>query len=131
MARYFTVEEANALVPRLRPLLQEARDLKGQADAAQRELDELMPPAATNGHAQDPQALRLKGQDVSRLAHQIQRLTQAVEDLGCKVKDLEMGLVDFPSLRNGREVYLCWSVDDLAVAFWHDLQGGYRGRQPL
>jgi hypothetical protein len=42
-----------------------------------------------------------------------------------------MGIVDFPSLRDGREVYLCWRVDEPTVAYWHDLDAGFRGRQPL
>lgn len=131
MPRYFTVEEANVLLPRLRPLLREAQDLKRRADAAQSELDALLPPAGGNGHARDPRALRLRARDVGQLTRRLQRTTQAVQALGCEVKDLEMGLVDFPALRDGREVCLCWNVDEVAVAFWHDREAGYQGRRPL
>lgn len=131
MPRYFTVEEATALLPRLRPLVREVQELRRQADAAQSELDSLTPPAGGNGHARDPRALRLKAREANQLTRRLQRATQAVQDLGGELKDIEMGLVDFLALRNGREVYLCWNVDEIAVAFWHGLETGFRGRQPL
>lgn len=131
MPRYFTVEEANALIPRIRPLLREAQDIKRRADAAQKELDALLPPASGNGHARDTRGLRLKSREVEQLGKRLERTLQSVRTLGCEVKDPDMGLVDFLAMRNGREVYLCWNVDEIAVAWWHDLESGYRGRQPL
>lgn len=131
MPRYFTVEEANALLPRMRPLLREAQDFKRRADAAQKELDTLTPPAASNGHVRDARALRLKTREVGQLTRRLERVLQSLRGLDCEVKDVEMGLVDFLALRNGREVYLCWTADEVAVAWWHDVEAGYRGRQSL
>jgi hypothetical protein len=56
---------------------------------------------------------------------------EELEELDVVVRDLEAGLIDFPSLRAGREVYLCWHVDEPAVGHWHDAEAGYAGRLPL
>ena len=56
---------------------------------------------------------------------------QALQSLGCILKDIATGLVDFPSIRNGREVLLCWKYNEPQVLYWHDLQSGFAGRQPI
>jgi hypothetical protein len=61
----------------------------------------------------------------------IQRAVKAIEGLGLQLKDINTGLIDFLSERDGREVYLCWRFDEPRVAHWHDLDAGFAGRQPL
>ncbi len=126
--RYFTVEEARALVPRLRDMLLALQSEKRELDRELNELRRIAPLAFLNGSAQKLQAHEKR---IATLVRAIREKVRAVHELGVEVKDLDMGLVDFPSLRDGREVYLCWKVDEPTVAFWHELDAGFRGRQPL
>ena len=62
----------------------------------------------------------------------MRRKLLALQELGIVVRDIERGLIDFPAIHEGREVYLCWELDEPPrIAFWHDLEAGYGGRQPL
>jgi len=126
--RYFTVEEARALVPPLRDMLLALQSEKRELDRELNELRRIAPLAFLNGSAQKLQAHEER---IATLVRAIREKVRAVHELGVEVKDLDMGLVDFPSLRDGREVYLCWKVDEPTVAFWHELDAGFRGRQPL
>jgi hypothetical protein len=126
--RYFTVEEARALVPRLRGLLIALQAEKRELDQLLGELRRLAPLAFLNGHG--AQLKRIEPR-VAELTRSIREKVRVIHQLGVEVKDLDMGIVDFPSLRDGREVYLCWRVDEPTVAYWHDLDAGFRGRQPL
>ncbi len=126
--RYFTVEEARALVPRLRGLLVALQAEKRELDQLLGELRRLAPLAFLNGHGAQLERIELR---VAELTRAIREKVRVIHQLGVEVKDLDMGIVDFPSLRDGREVYLCWRVDEPTVAYWHDLDAGFRGRQPL
>ena len=61
----------------------------------------------------------------------MRRLIGALSEAGIVVRDVDRGLIDFPSILEEREVYLCWELGEDSVAWWHDLDSGYRGRQPL
>ncbi len=126
--RYFTVEEARALVPQLRELLLVVQRAKRELDRELEQIRRLAPLAFLNGHGAE---LSLHEKRVAELSLTIREHVQKIHALGVEVKDLDMGLVDFPSLRDGREVYLCWKVDEPTVSFWHELDAGFRGRQPL
>ncbi|MCX7623240.1 MAG: DUF2203 domain-containing protein [Thermomicrobium sp.] len=126
--RYFTVEEARALVPRLRALLVAAQTEKRELDRELSELRRIEPLAFLNGSARK---LEAHEQRIATLVRSLREKIRAIHELGVEVKDLEVGLVDFPSLRDGREVYLCWKIDEPTVAFWHELDAGFRGRRPL
>lgn len=128
MARYFTLEEATALLPRLRAeiaaLQSGTRDLAEQraALAALKELPRL------NGRASEA------GERERRIADLLRDLgarLDALTALGIEVKNLDDGLVDFPHRRDGRVVFLCWRVEEERIAFWHETDAGFRGRQPL
>ncbi len=127
-ARYFTVEEARALVPRLRGLLTAMQAEKQQIDLEVEALRRLVQLIQQNGHALE--ALEHERR-LTELARALRRKLRAINELGVEVKDVDLGLVDFPSLRDGREVYLCWKVDEPTVQYWHELDVGYLGRQPL
>ena len=62
---------------------------------------------------------------------QLSELREELEGVGCELKDFEMGLVDFPSIRDGREVYLCWNLGEQQVTHWHEVSAGFAGRKPL
>lgn len=126
--RYFTVEEARALVPRLRALLTALRTEKQQLDAEARALAALTPRLRANGYA--PEAARHERR-INELVEALRRQVRQITELGVVIKDINAGLVDFPSLRDGRTVYLCWRVDEPTVEYWHEIDAGFIGRQPL
>lgn len=122
--KYFTVEEANALIPELNdwvPRLQELYSLmhKGFPD-----IQKARSKAEYNGGS-------TYGTDYLKVALKANQITGNLEKRGCVIKGIEMGLVDFPSIREGREVYLCWKIPEQKIRFWHDLDTGFAGRQPI
>jgi hypothetical protein len=126
--KIYTVAEARELLPRLRPLLIEIRDLRREIADHTATLREMTPNTKSNGHA--PEVARLEGR-ISNCIDAVRERLDVFSDLDIEVKDLETGLADFLSLREGRIVYLCWAVDEPTIAYWHELNSGYRGRQPL
>jgi hypothetical protein len=127
-ARLFTLAEATALLPTLGPRLQELAAQKERLDRVRREFAALQQHVIANGHAKRAQELE---QELRALADAINAEIGAIHALGIEVKDIAVGLVDFPSERDGRIVYLCWRMDEPAIIAWHELDAGYRGRQPL
>jgi hypothetical protein len=122
--RHFTVEEANALLGRIDPVLRSLRDARDRLTDA--EAHEALAGAAPTNGGGDP------GRDVGEAFLEVRRMLLALQELGIVVRDIERGLIDFPAIHEGREVYLCWQLDEPPrIAFWHDLEAGYGGRQPL
>jgi hypothetical protein len=130
MPRYFSLEEANGLLPVLREMMTRIQDKKRTLDSYQEQLLAMVQRAAGNGRAQEPEANRLR-QTAEQITDEINGLIDDVQALGCEVKDVDVGLVDFRTIRDGREVYLCWRLGEETIAFWHDLDVGFAGRQPL
>lgn len=127
--RLFTLEEALALLPTVRQLIHEIQQGRGDLDARSRELDRLMALTSGNGHlAADIASTRAAVQEAGE---KLQDLLDELDGLGVELKGLEDGLVDFPSERERRTVYLCWRLGEDTIRFWHELDGGFAGRQPL
>jgi hypothetical protein len=126
--RLFTHEEATALLPELRPRLHNLAAMKRRLDDVQREFNAIQQHARSNGHATRAQELST---ELETLVHDLNASVAAIHALGIDVKDPDSGLVDFPSEREGRVVYLCWRMDEPAIVAWHELDGGFMGRQPL
>jgi hypothetical protein len=122
--RYFTVDEVNALLPRLRDLLGQLNQIREHVIALQPELHRVVEHAPGNGGG------RAASDAVADFQH-FDRLIGEINRMGCLLKDVSHGLVDFPAIRDGREVYLCWQLGEPEVRFWHDLDAGFAGRQPL
>ena len=121
--RHYTREEANALLPRVGPLLRklrEAKDLLTDAEAH----EALAEAAPGNGGGGE-------GVQVGESFLEVRKLLETLNDAGIVVRDVDRGLIDFPSLLEGREVYLCWELGEDSVDYWHEIEGGYGGRQPL
>lgn len=74
---------------------------------------------------------RLAKNDYEHLMDRIQRILDDIHALGCEVRHIELGLVDFPARIHGREVYLCWQLGEPMVAYYHGLREGYAGRRPI
>lgn len=125
----FTRAEAEALLPMVGPLLEEIRGWRAELVALEERLARLRARAMGNGHAhpedEDPRA------EAGRVERQITEAIARINDLGIEVKDLETGLIDFPSLREGRIVYLCWRLGEDRIAWWHEVDAGFAGRTPL
>lgn len=119
--RRFTVEEANAMLPDLRTSLEAMREARRVVIATAKRVKGSV---AGNGGGDQP----------ARYADALGVLKAETERLsaeGVIVRDVESGLVDFPADRDGQTVFLCWRLDEDAVAFWHPVDTGFGGRRPL
>lgn len=121
--RHFTRQEANALLPRLKEVLLQLRSSKDELTDAEAH-EALSDAARGNGGGEE-------GQQVGVAFLEVRRLLGAIEESGIVLRDIDRGLVDFPAMIDGREVYLCWELGEDEVAHWHDLDSGYRGREAL
>ena len=131
MPRYFTLEEATALLPQIRPLLEEIVDLRSRLERAERDLVALHWKARTNGHVGHEGSFTAGQSTRAELLAEINVRMARIQALGVELKDPAVGLIDFPSLREGRVVYLCWRLGEPGIGWWHDVQTGFAGRQPL
>ena len=130
MAHYFTREEAEALLPQISIVLLQIQDYRKVLQQNEEELDALHALAMGNGHHLHVGINKLQ----IELAEQIQTMQELIDQLssfGCELKDPSIGLIDFLSMRNGREVYLCWHLGEEHINFWHYPDAGFAGRQPL
>lgn len=131
MARHFTADEANRLVQRIRPRVQELVEGRRRLRAQQEVLAAFQAKARANGGvAAGPEMLAAR-QAVARLTAELREGIEEIQALGCILKDLDLGLVDFPAIRNGQEIHLCWRLGEDRIAFWHGPDEGYAGRKPL
>ena len=121
--RHFSRSEANALLPQLKPLLQQLQAARDELtdEEAHEALSEAAP---GNGGGEE-------GRQVGVAFLEVRRLLEALSESGIVLRDIDRGLVDFPAIVEGREVYLCWELGEDEVSFWHDISSGYRGREPL
>ena len=127
--RFFTVDEANARLPLLRSILRDVTDLSVQMKV----LYDRLIPLQTAG-SRDPKIER-EVADLSAELDAMQRSMRGYEaeltQLGAELKDAFVGLIDFPGWIDGREVCLCWKLDEPMVAHWHDVDAGFGGRRPI
>ena len=121
--RHFSREEANALLPQLTALLSQLQERKDELTDTEAH-EALSEAAPTNGGGE-------QGRQVGVAFLEVRRILETVEQAGIVLRDIDQGLVDFPALMDGREVYLCWELGEDEVGYWHDLEGGYGGREPL
>lgn len=131
--RYFTLDEANALVPTIRDLLETVQRQAAELARIQQQLAVYGRNASTNGHGTNG-AGRTMHQAFERadaLLAGVRAGIEAIQQTGAELKDVQTGLVDFRAMRDGREVYLCWKQGEDRIDFWHDLDTGFAGRQPL
>jgi hypothetical protein len=121
--RHFSREEANALLPQLTELLGQLREARDELTDVEAH-EALAEAAPSNGGGEE-------GRQVGVAFLEVRRLLETVEEAGIVLRDIDRGLVDFPALIDEREVYLCWELGEEEVGYWHDLEGGYGGREPL
>jgi len=135
MARtYFSVDEVEALIPALERIFVDVLQLRAGLRALGQKLDR----AGVNP-SRDREAESDSGSPAVRQAKAVfQGLDEALNDeiericaLGGEVKDLEVGLVDFPSTRDGEEILLCWKLGEKSIGYWHAVDGGFASRRPI
>ena len=122
--RLFTVEEANALLPRLREILDEAALYRDALREKAPHMEPILRAAPGNGGGK-------AGSEYGVEAYNLYLALGRITELGVVLKDLDMGLLDFPHEREGRVVFLCWHPPEESVEYWHDIDAGYAGRRPL
>lgn len=126
--RQFTIEQANATLPLVRRIVSDLLDLHPRWRAAVSAFEAEQAVVSANGETPAARGARL---EAGRLAGEIEACLDELEQIGCVFKGFDSGLVDFPSTLEGRDVYLCWQFDEAAVEHWHEIDGGFAGRQPL
>jgi hypothetical protein len=129
--RHFTPEEANALLPEVRPAAERLVALADELDRAEARRAELLAHIAGNGGDLPPSELAEATEAVSSAEGELGRCVRRLHALGVQVKDVRTGLVDFPARHAGEEVLLCWRVGEDSVDHWHGVEEGFAGRKPL
>jgi hypothetical protein len=119
------------VLPAVRPLAEELVEHRRLLAAAVERRERLAAIARSNGGGAQPRALVEAQAAMEVEAAAVARCVERIHELGGQVKDAEQGLVDFPALRRGEEVLLCWRVGEDEIGHWHGLEEGFAGRREL
>ena len=122
--KLFSVEEANALLPKLNEILADVAIHRNAMREKAPHVEPILRAAGSNGGGRI-------GSEYGVEAYRLYLAIEAIRELGVLLKDLDTGLLDFPHEREGRVVFLCWHPPEERVGFWHEIEAGYPGRQPL
>ncbi|MFL5945481.1 MAG: DUF2203 domain-containing protein [Gaiellaceae bacterium] len=131
MSREFTLEEANAAVDELRPVVQDMVEHGQRLAHAQARQRELVTRIAGNGGDMQPSDLGEIAGTIQDEADAIAACAEQIDAAGVQIKSLEEGLLDFPSRRDGELVLLCWKLGEREIEYWHGIDEGFAGRKPL
>jgi hypothetical protein len=132
MPRYFTLTEARAALPVVGRSIREAVQAKAHYMEAERAIQDLVQRILMMGGINvDTVAAEAWKAQYDSNAQTLKNSMERIEDLGVLVKDLDIGLVDFPTLFLGEEVYLCWRMDEDDIDHWHGVNEGFNGRRPI
>jgi hypothetical protein len=121
--KHYTLQQARALLPRVQEWLKQIADLRGKLQKHDSKIETLMEPGSDVG-----------GTVVNRWVEILAQLKEVLVEFQrreIQIKDLDRGLIDFPAIIQGREVFLCWESGEEDIEFWHDLDAGYAGRERL
>jgi hypothetical protein len=121
--KFYSVDEANALIPKLKPLLERVRDTQ-QALAEDKTVAVMREKAAHNGGG-------LPGRHLAELTRTLESDLRQLQEWGIVLRDPTSGLIDFPHQRQGETVFLCWKLGEPKVEWWHPMDTGIAGRQRL
>jgi hypothetical protein len=128
--RYYTLAEANAMIPALTQVLQRLQAQGRQQGMVQGRITEVTRTVKSNGH-HNPIEDAMVTQASRALGEGMREGIQQLVEWGIELKELQTGLVDFPAMREGREVYLCWRLGEEEIAYWHEMETGFDGRLPV
>ncbi len=124
MPKIFTLQEANETLNTIRPLMEEVQTIRRKILEKQPETWTTIEKSVGNGG----------NRTLSRMVKDFERLDALIHgilDTGVQIKDINTGLLDFSALKEGREVYLCWMYGEGEIAYWHEVDAGFAGRQPI
>ena len=121
----FTLDEANALIPWLAEKFQNLNLVRQEYVSIEERMND---PRINSGNEIEVRQLKSTS---SQLARQLEEGVEEILDQGIIVRDLALGLVDFPSLRDNRDIYLCWIGGEVHVDYWHEVNQGFSHRQPI
>ena len=124
MAQYFTLQEANQMLISISAWLDEIKIIRSEILTHQPEIWSVMEKSAGNGG-------NLTLSRMVKTFDRLDALIHHIQDIGVIIKDINTGLLDFPAIKDGREVYLCWKHGEGPIAFWHEIEDGFAGRQPI
>ena len=122
--KHFNLEEANSLLPELRRIFDEIGKIRASMQENSEEIMETVRAVKGNGGGAKT------SEHLGNIAS-LRQLIGKIERMGISIKDVDRGLIDFPTLRDGREVFLCWELSEDRIRYWHDIEAGYGGRQPI
>jgi len=148
MARFYDLDEANAAIPEIRGILEALRDQRaelirlrdevlertgsieggGESGPSRGSDEEAQATDASTATDPDLRILRLRMQGV---IDRMQAGVVRIDELGITLREIETGLIDFPALASGRQIWLCWRLGEGDVAWWHELSDGFAGRREL
>jgi hypothetical protein len=130
--RYFTPAEVEALIPALTEIMSDVMAAQAEATAVRERLHAEQERIAMSGGGVIDHGMWREGREqLERVGRRIQERLEEIAELGGVPKDLGMGLVDFPHLRDGEVVNLCWKHGERSIEYWHGLDEGYARRKPL
>lgn len=130
MTRQYTVDEANELLPTLTALIEDLQRMRQRGEEITRDFAEFEARAAKNGHGENTNIFD-PDHNLEQMRNEIQQRFLYLQGIGVELKNIEYGIVDFPTRMFGRDVYLCWRLGEESVSYWHDTDAGFAGRQPL
>jgi hypothetical protein len=126
--KLYTLDEANAMLPLLRVILRDITTLAAELRDQNERLIRLQTEGLDQAHREEVQHLE---EEFERGQERMREYVLELENLDVELKDYFTGLIDFRHLRDGKEVYLCWRLDETEVAHWHELNAGFAGRKKI
>lgn len=132
MPRFFTLQQAEQILPDVASAIRMAVSSKAEYQRLDSEWQTLTQRLAVSGgvRVDRVQVVELKNA-LEQAARTLKQAVEHVHEFGCLVKDLDVGLIDFPTLFQGQEVYLCWKLGESGIQFWHGVNEGFRGRKAI
>jgi hypothetical protein len=128
----FTLDEAELLLPTIEALLKRAMEAKQAAEEIEEDLQQLGRRIFLSGGMMvDVAAVRKRRAVLEALVQRAKDAIEEIDAIGVQVKDLSIGLLDFPAYLDGEIVLLCWKLGEERIEYWHSIEAGYRGRQPV
>ena len=127
--RIFTLDEAERALPLVRKIVADVQRVYEEWRGAVASYELVAAGAKADGP--ESEALQQLRTDVAKYAEQMAGLIDELQGIGCELKDVRLGLVDFYALLDDRLVYLCWRMDEQGITHWHELDAGFGGRQPI
>jgi hypothetical protein len=128
VARYYDIEAANERLVELRPVLEALRADRAEVAEAQRVLERLR---GADGSAEHEEAVEAARRRLVVIVRRMQASVRRIDGWGVTLRDIPTGLVDFPALVSGRPIWLCWRLGEGPIEWWHEIDAGVAGRQPL